>query len=326
MRLRTFTAETMADAMEEVRATLGADAIIVSTLTARRGRGVQVTAAVEPADDDFPPDDDVPEDDPLPDPVTDALRFHRVIDGLDRRLAHAARESGSPDPVMALAAAVDARFRFAPLPLAAAQPLALVGAPGAGKTVTAAKLAARSRIAGHTIAVITTDTVRSGGVGQLSGFTDLLDCPLQTAETPEELKRVLEAGSGADLTVIDTPGTNALNKGEVGDLADFLKVAGIEPVLVMAAGGDSEDARDHARTYARLGVRRIVGTRLDVTRRYGALLSAAESGDFAFSNVSITPFVAEGLYPLNPVSLARILTSETGGTTHHLFSEEKAAE
>ncbi|HWK43261.1 MAG TPA: hypothetical protein VNT30_00970, partial [Stellaceae bacterium] len=66
MRLRTFTARTMADAMRKLREELGDDAILVSTETGRGG--VRLVAAVdEPADDPVFPgraNDDHAEHDP----------------------------------------------------------------------------------------------------------------------------------------------------------------------------------------------------------------------------------------------------------------------
>ncbi|HEY1386360.1 MAG TPA: GTPase, partial [Dongiaceae bacterium] len=47
MRLRTFTAPTISEAMRQVRTALGDDAVILST--EHNGKAVKVTAAIEPA-------------------------------------------------------------------------------------------------------------------------------------------------------------------------------------------------------------------------------------------------------------------------------------
>ena len=44
-----------------------------------------------------------------------------------------------------------------------------------------------------------------------------------------------------------------------------------------------------------------------MTRRFGGLLAAAAAGQMAFADVGISPFVADGLAAINPVSLARLL-------------------
>ncbi|MBF0306560.1 MAG: GTP-binding protein, partial [Alphaproteobacteria bacterium] len=50
MRLKSYTAPSMAEAMHLVRQELGEDAIIVSTQRAVGGKGVRITAALEPED------------------------------------------------------------------------------------------------------------------------------------------------------------------------------------------------------------------------------------------------------------------------------------
>ena len=63
MRLRTFTAATLDDAIAQVRDELGEEAVIVSTYKSRRGRGAQVTAALdEPTDEQTFADDVVNEE------------------------------------------------------------------------------------------------------------------------------------------------------------------------------------------------------------------------------------------------------------------------
>ena len=49
MRLKTYTAASMAQAMAQIRGELGQDAIIVSSETDRGGRSVRVVAAVDEA-------------------------------------------------------------------------------------------------------------------------------------------------------------------------------------------------------------------------------------------------------------------------------------
>ena len=327
MRLKTFTAQTMADAMEQVRTALGDDAIIVSTYSGKRGRDVQVTAAVDESEDhEFVSDS--PESAPGngANPIDDGLRFHRVPQMLASRLSRDSLNIAHGDMTMALAAAIDSAFKFSPLPLKSSQPIMLVGPPGAGKTVTAAKLLARATLAGHKVAAITTDTVRAGGIAQISAFTTILDCPLFTSDSPGEFGATLSDCRDADLIVVDTPGTNPFNRGELADLMRFVEVAMVDPVLVMAAGAEAEDAREMAQTFSTGGVQRLIGTRLDVARRYGCLLAAADSGPLALSEVSVTPYIAEGLHPVNPVSIARLLLEELGESGEHIFENEKAAE
>jgi flagellar biosynthesis protein FlhF len=209
MRLKTFTASTMSAAMALVRDQLGDDAIIVSTQRGEQGRGVRVTAALEGAAPDFAPgtpESGNGEGDAL-DLLTERLDGHGASSELTDRLMRAAGQLLSADPIMVLAGAVDATFGFAPLPEdRAKRPIMLVGPPGVGKTLTAAKLATRAVMARKTATVITTDTVRAGAIEQLAAFTRLLKIELKTCASPKELAGELAATKNGFI-VIDSPGT-----------------------------------------------------------------------------------------------------------------------
>ncbi len=77
MRLKSYIAPSMAEAMQLIRQELGDDAIIVSTQRAAGGKGVRITAALEPTDTDELPggwlDDEPAASTPVADVVRDAL-------------------------------------------------------------------------------------------------------------------------------------------------------------------------------------------------------------------------------------------------------------
>ena len=62
-----------------------------------------------------------------------------------------------------------------------------------------------------------------------------------------------------------------------------------------------------ARAFASIGAQSILGTRIDMARRLGGLLSAAHHGGLSFCNISTTSRVADGLDALSPQSLAGLL-------------------
>jgi len=340
MRLRSFSAPTMSEAMEQVRDTLGPDAIIVSTYHSKRGRGVQLTAAVEymPTEGPVTPEnleqrleaqlkerlDRDAEALPI-DPVTDALSFHRAPQSLIDQIRRTASSIEADTPVLALAGTFDALFRFAPLPDAPKRSLMVIGPPGVGKTVTVAKLATRAVLAGAPVKIITTDTLRAGAIEQIGAFARILDKPLITAETPEQLQKILndekllheQNGGRGPKTVffVDTPGSNPYSPNETEDLRRFIKMADAEPILVLAAGGDASEAAEIAEVFSDLGARRLIVTRVDTTRRLGSLLAAINAGGLAISEISITPFIAEGLKPVNPVALSRLFMHDSDHLT-----------
>ncbi|AWU96682.1 GTPase [Azospirillum ramasamyi] len=321
MRLKSFHAKTMSDAMRMVRQSLGDDAIIVATRE-EEGGGVRVTAAVE--EDDLPatpvsgavrggrakalPKPVEPEID-VGEVVADALQRHGVPATLAEQLIDAASGLDTDDPRLALGSALDSYFTFNPLPDGRTQvkPLALVGPPGAGKTLVAAKLAARAVFKKRSVGVITTDTVRAGGVDQLAAFTRLMKLKLATVEDPDALAGAFEVLRKTDLVLVDTAGRNPFDAEDMQDLRAMLSAGEVEPVLVLPAGLDALEAADMALAFKAVGVRRMLVTRLDMVRRLGSLLSIAARARLSFCDVSVSSKVAEGLTALNPLALARMM-------------------
>lgn len=310
MRLRTFTAPTLDDAIALVRDELGEEAVIVSTYQSRRGRGAQVTAALDESEDDGTLAQNIATEEGQAEPddeIAQVLRFHRLDDALSRRIAAEARSQGRDDTVMALAGAFDTHVCFATLPSESTKPIMLVGPPGVGKTVTVTKIAARAVLEGRRVQVLTTDTVRSGAFEQLAAMTGMMDVPLRAAETPEELATALAKIDDADLVLIDTPGCNPFAPSEINDLKAFAAAVAARQVLVLSAGVDAADFADAAAIFAAAGATALHVTRLDCARRYGGIIAAAVSGNLPIAEASATPFIANGLSPLSPVSLARLL-------------------
>lgn len=293
MQLRRFRAPRMAEAMAEVRAALGGEAVILDTR--RVAGGVEVTAAAareEPADWSelllIPPE-------PAPASAPGWQARHGVPAGLAAALV------GGP-----LAGRLAAGFGFAPLPDPAVRPVLLVGPPGAGKTLTCAKLAARLVMAGGAPMVITTDGARAGAAEQLAAFTRVLGLTLAVAPAAPLLAQAMAMRRPGQPVLIDTAGCNPFDPAEARALAGLIRASAGEPLLVLPAGLDPGEAAEIAAAFAALGARHLLPTRLDIARRLGGVLAAAAAG-LAFTEAGTGPGVADGLTPLDPSFIARRL-------------------
>ena len=311
MRLKSYTAATMAEAMNLVREELGENAIIVSTQRSSDGQGVRITAALEEpgSDDDIAKALAGENSTPFAERVREALTYHGVPTRLIEKMVVTARSVEVGSPTMACAAALEDHFDFAPLPeRKAPRPFMLVGPPGSGKTITVAKLAARARLAGRPVGVITTDTIRAGAVEQLTAFTNILEIEINQVRGPEALPQTVDLMMQSyDLVFIDSPGLNPFSHHDMDYLKALTQSADVEPILVLAAGGDAGEAADIGEAFSTCGATRILATRLDMTRRLGAIIAGAEAGQLMFSEVSLNPHVATGLCAINPVSMARMI-------------------
>lgn len=323
-----------------VRDTLGEDAVIVSTRE-ERGGTIHVTAAVEPSyeqpyssdDGDAPAFeigsdashhphskdwlqyDDEDEESAVIEEITDAMLRHGVSEDVLDHIISCATVIGFEQPGVALVAALEHLYNFQPLPQKSCKkPLMFVGPPGAGKTLAVAKQAARSVMKGLKVAVITTDTVRAGGVEQLQAFTKLLKTDLQKVETPEELAETINGLRAYDQILIDTPGINPFNKKDIRLSAQMIEAAKAEPILVLPGGIDTHESGDMARCFAAIGTTMLLPSRIDISRRLGGLLSAASLGSLTFTDASHTSKVADGLFDLTPQSMARLLMPQSVST------------
>lgn len=321
MRLKSFYAKTMTEAMQMVRDTLGDDAVIVASREERDGN-IHVTAAVEPsfeiagaaekglaaAGDDWLQYDDEDEESAVAEELTEAMLRHGVAEDVMDNIISCATVVGLEEPDHALTSSLEHLFDFKPLSeRAIKRPQMVIGMPGSGKTLGVAKMAARGAMNGLNVGVISCDTIRAGGVEQLKAFTDLLHIKLHRADDPKMLADALQACAGMDQILIDTPGVNPFDKSDLRMLAKLAGIADMQLHMVMQAGGDTEESTEIARVFSTLGARSILPTRLDIARRYGGLLGAAHHGKLSFADASNTPKVADGLSAMTPRRLARML-------------------
>jgi len=324
MRLKIFTADNMQAALAKVRETLGDDAIIISSLEEKGN--VSVTAAMEvPATKAKPRKALSPK--PRKAPVQKSLKdlehanhvetvdisyflnHHGIGKTMTDRMLETAASFDDDNNINALVKTLDLMFHFSPINNDYQnRPIMLVGPPGAGKTVTAAKLTSQAVLSGRAVRLINTDIIRTGGTAQLNGYAEVLKTTVIEVSEPDLLAPAITTNrQSEELVIIDTMGYNPFDRREMTELHQFITAYNVEPIFVIAAGIDPLEAREIAQTYANLGARRFIATRLDVARRYASLLAVADE-NLAFAGAGITPYLAKGIERVDALSLAKLLT------------------
>lgn len=153
--------------------------------------------------------------------------------------------------------------------------IALVGPTGAGKTTTAAKLAARfaQRHRARDVALVTTDTERPGATEQLHILGRRLGVTVCEANGPEALNDALDQLADYPLVLVDTAGHGLRDRALLGQILWLRAARRVRSLLVLPANTNAHDLGEVVRRYRPASPEGVVLTKLDETGRLGSALS-----------------------------------------------------
>jgi flagellar biosynthesis protein FlhF len=257
MRLKTFTAPTISQAMDMVRQSLGEDALIISTL--QDGNQYKITAALEDEESVYHNEE-----------FYEILDFHRVEEEIQNQIKTilSSLEKSSLNLENVFFKALELVVPSLPLDLVhAKEPLYLVGLPGVGKSATLAKIGLMRLMNQAQMHAITTDIHKAGAISQIQTFSEKLNMQMELAENIATLKEKIRPYS-----VIDTGGINPYDSDEIYRLKSFLNAVPGKIVCVTQAGGDLEETEEILDIFCNLGAQNLIVTKVDATKRLGNLL------------------------------------------------------
>lgn len=195
--------------------------------------------------------------------------FANIIASASAKLA-----ANAVDLRATLANILEHTIGFSPLPFDHSAPIHLVGLPGTGRSTIAKRLKTRAK--------------QEGLMAEVIGHNDI---------DPPRLS--------AGLTIFDGPADHPFAatspKPKTGNYG--------EQILVMGADGHYEDLEEIARYYAENGVQRAIITRLDLTRKRGAVLSALAAARLKVAHLHNPNQYNESLAPASPGFVADLLVS-----------------
>jgi flagellar biosynthesis protein FlhF len=284
MRLKFFDADNQYDAAFLAAGALGPMAMMVGDSANADGHFASILGE----------DEEVPAFDTAA-MVEAVLYHHDAPSDLIHRVIAGRRSQ--PDPRGMLATGLRATLKFARLPRADRTRLMLIGPPAAGKTTLMGKLATRG--GAPTATVFSTDWERPGGLEQLADSMSILGIDTARLDPDAPMPALGRPGP----LLVDTTGTDPGDRGDFVRLGRLAAILAVEPVLVLPAFIDADQAQAFARASIAIGARKLLVTRLDMARRLGGPLAAAHAG-LAVAGGSVSPNFAYGLKSLSPASLA----------------------
>ncbi len=207
MKIKRFRATSISDALEQVRDTLGHDAIILDTLNLTAGgkKIVEVVAAIdeEALTANAPPDDEMAKD------AADAPL--KTAQGSQKVSTH--RNSGWVPTV----------YGF-------------IGLNGCGKTTALLKFAALLQKRGERVLLVNADQKRLGARETLQKAASLLELPFAHISNPMELIRHVASSGRGHKILVDFPGINFFEDRDLGYLRRyFVALPGLASICVVDA-------------------------------------------------------------------------------------------
>jgi flagellar biosynthesis protein FlhF len=194
--------------------------------------------------------------------------------------------------------------------------VALIGPTGVGKTTTIAKLAARHSLGmNQKVGLITIDTYRIAAVDQLKTYAEILNLPLKVVLTPNELSEAIAELSDRDLILIDTAGRSQNDTMRLNQLRTFLAEARTDEIhLVLSTTSQEANLLQAAERFCRLGVDRIIFTKLDESVGFGVILNVLKRVNRKLSYLTNGQEVPDNIEVGRPEQVAALITARPRAT------------
>ena len=157
-----------------------------------------------------------------------------------------------------------------------------IGPSASGKTSSLIKYASRLVIEKRkSVAVVSTDIQKVGGIEQMKIFTQILNIPFAVVRKKEDWPEILKILSGIDVILVDMPGLSLKDLSEIQILKDSLPPASENPVIHYVQNITAKDATamEIARRYKMFHFSDIVFTALDEATQHGLIYNMQK--DFA---------------------------------------------
>jgi flagellar biosynthesis protein FlhF len=284
----------------------------------RRSMGLALSETEPAARPPAPPKEAVETGDPPVDPEFErwsdllerrgvgSIYAHSLVEAALRRAAHGLSES----PLEALAEVLAERLATGHAGDFGLRSTILVGPTGAGKTTVLAKIAAELARATPPPVLVTTDGESLTGEDSVEAIAGSLGLAFETAFLPGQMEALVEKHGSETIFLVDTPGRTPFEREGISSLKGLTRALPEgEVVLVLPATIDGEEARSVLAEFEKLGIDRLVITKLDELYKPGRLVDLAETVTRPIARVTYGRTIRSSAAPEDPRVVSRILGS-----------------
>ncbi len=316
MKLKTFMANSIPEAMSEIRRVFGENAVIVSSFRTKE-RGVKLIVATEENHEisDTPIQEELHKNEHRRNYFETVLKHRNLPNALIERLVGAvARKNTKTVEDKLLKSALTELYVYKSIePIKKNGLYVFVGAGGCGKTTAVAKMAWRAKTQKMKTALITLDTRKSGSVTETVRYAALMEMSCTVLSDWEQLNEtVTMLRLNYDLILIDTPAFNPYNGADVHRMQQIrTQIADADMIYVQAAGMDCHEAQTQGVVFARAGCTRMLVTKLDAAVSYGGFLQSAVFNAFQLAGFTTSGKITDYIGVATPENLVRLLKSGT---------------
>ncbi len=340
MRVKKYTGKTVQDAIFQVKADMGSDAIILDTRKLKRGgffglfqsEFVEVLAGLEDKRSNFADKDTLAEIGNLKKMITD-LKYDSINNSFAQHLPEKllqlfeylqkqginntlckeiifALENNKKYSESADVGSILTHYlqnfigEAAPIEVdSSPKVISFIGPTGVGKTTTIAKIAAEFAInKNKKVGLITTDTYRVAAVQQIETYSKLVDLPLKVIYSADNLRKVIDSEfKYFDLILIDTAGSSWRDQIQLGRIKSFIDKNLIDEVhLLLSVNTKATDLIAAVKHFLRLEPDKVLLTKLDATSTYGDVINLRKEFNLPYSYITYGQDVPEDIGVAEP--------------------------
>ncbi len=151
----------------------------------------------------------------------------------------------------------------------------IIGPTGVGKTTTLVKLAGLYTCeSGYKVGIISSDTYRIAAQEQLKTYSEIMDIPLYTVYSADELENALKNMQDRDIVFIDTAGKSSSNEEYRQEIEELIEKSGADEIfLTVSVVTGFNASREIIVNYSFIPDYKFIITKMDEVSVWGNVLN-----------------------------------------------------